>query len=152
MWVSSELMCVHVVRKVLEHTKLQTWWQWGFHAIHKGNSHTASDASHWLWLCESHLPGFPVYKITFKLVWIWDCKIHLFPKTSRDFCWLENEVPWYGMDLYSQSSAKQVWFLWIQAMGSKETGWTNGEWVVSCIWKGEGQIVLGTKRSQKVHK
>lgn len=146
MWVS-ELTCVHVLRKVLVHIKLQKWWQWAFHATHKGNSHTASNASHWLWLCESQLPGFPVCKIAFKLVWIWDCKIHLFPKTSRDFCGLKNEVPWHGMDLSSRFSAMQYDSCGYKQWEAKKTDWRNGEWIVSCIWKGEGQIVSVTKKS-----
>lgn len=111
----------------------------------QGDSHSASNASHWPWLCESHLPGFPVFKITFRLVWIWDCKIHLFPKTSRDFCWLENELPWHGVDLYSQSSATQYDSCGYKQWEAKKLAEQMGNGLSPVSEKGNGRLFQAQK-------
>lgn len=87
----------------------------------------------------SHLPGFPVFKITFRLVWIWDCKIHLFQNISwlllaRE--WASHDMAWSLQSVLSHG----VWFLWVQAREAKKLGWNKWGMVVSCIWKGNGRL------------
>lgn len=127
-----ELMCVQVLRKVLVHTKLQKWWQWSFHATHKGNSQKAMMLT----------TGFAFVKIAYlvslsvELPSSWfGCGISKsipFLKQLVTFCWLENEIPWYGTQgSFQWVLGYAVRFLWLQATENNEN-WLN-KWGMCCL-------------------
>lgn len=145
-------MCAQVLRKMLVHTKLQKWQQWSFHATCKGDSQRAKDSCHRLCLCKSHLPGFPVCKTAFKLVWVWTFITHPFLKylvTVADELMKTHDV--YIQSLLQSVLSYVLGFLWLQATENNENWLNKRAMFVCCIWKGEGQVVLDMTRSSCIN-